>query len=185
MRRDAVVALGAFRDDYQALDLLVGMLEARDWSLRACAARQLGRGKEGRYGMPVASRAVLPLIAQLADERPEVRAHTADSLGESADARAVEPLIAATLDGDSTVRAAAAAALGKLGDTRAVDPLLDLLRDDAAQVRASAAEGLGELGDPRALPALREMQAHDQGSGKWQSNQVTADRAIQYLLARQ
>ena len=94
-------------------------------------------------------------------------------------------MIAATLDGDSTVRAAAAAALGKLGDTRAVGPLLDLLRDEDAQVRASAAGALGPLGDPRALPALREMQAHDQGSGKWQSNQATADRAIQSLLARQ
>jgi len=112
---------------------------------RALAAHALGDVGES----PDKERAIAALIAALDDDRAEVRAEAAGSLGEIGDDAAVEALSRRLGDGDATVRQNAAIALGTLGNPKGFAPLAEALREGAADVRFQAATSLPEI-DPAA-----------------------------------
>ena len=162
---DKCVALGAL-----TVEPLIAALKDAGWSVRADAAKALGK-----IGDP---RVVEPLIAALKDKDEYVR-KAADEALVKIGAPAVEPLIAALKGENKDVRQAAAAILGRLGwqpgrdeaagwywmvkgdwhncvalGSPAVKPLIAALKDESFSVRRAAAEALGKIGDPRAVEPL-------------------------------
>ena len=152
---DKCVALGAL-----TVEPLIAALKDAGWSVRADAAKALGK-----IGDP---RVVEPLIAALKDKDEYVR-KAADEALVKIGAPAVEPLIAALKGENKDVRQAAAAMLGRLGwqpgrdetagwywmvkgdwhncvalGSPAVKPLIAALKDK--DVRKAAAEALDHLG---------------------------------------
>lgn len=118
---------------------------------RAQAAHALGDVS----GADERTRAVPALVEALADERMEVRAEAALSLGELEDAAAVEPLVASIDDTVPAVRQSAVIALGRLGYPAAFDAVARALRKGPPDVRFQAATTLAELDAERAREPLR------------------------------
>lgn len=108
---------------------------------RALAAHALGDVSEPADR----DRAIPALIRALRDDRFEVRAEAAGSLGEIGDERAIEPLADRLGDGDPQVRQNAAIALGTLRHPAGFAPLVTALREGAADVRFQAATSLAEI----------------------------------------
>jgi HEAT repeat protein len=123
---------------------------------RAQAAHALGD-----LGDPVEkARAVPALVAALEDDRGEVRAEAAASLGELGDAGAVAALIKRLYDGIPAVRQAAAIALGSLRHPDGFPALVEQLENGPPDIRFQAATSLAEI-DPIAaydplVAALRD-----------------------------
>jgi len=97
-------------------------------------------------------RARAALVAALTDDRGEVRAEAATSLGSLGagpgvpdDAAVVAALVVRLDDGLPTVRQAAAIALGTLGHGDGFAPLVAALRDGPADLRFQAATSLCEI----------------------------------------
>jgi HEAT repeat protein len=90
------------------------------------------------------------LIRQLSDQNPNLRARSAESLGNMGDPRAVEPLLLLIDDPVSDVVWVALRSLGTLRDPRAFEPLIRCIDNPDRWIRQGAAWALGELGDPRA-----------------------------------
>jgi HEAT repeat protein len=99
-------------------------------------------------------RLIAALIDMLADNDAQVRATTAEALGNLGDIRALNPLLDMLRDEAALVRASVAEALGKLGDARAVNRLLDVLLDDDLQARKAIIIALGQLGDEQVIDSL-------------------------------
>ena len=139
----------AWADDPQRpADPLVGGLikqwKEGDRPTRIKALRRLGRiGHRSRSAVPV-------LISGLTDSVPEIRAATAEVLGQSGVGEANPALIAALRDPELTVRTAAAAALARTRpDTQAASSALaTAVRADPAGMRDSAVETLATIGEP-------------------------------------
>ncbi len=139
----------AWADDPQrSADPLVGGLikqwKEGDRPTRIKALRRLGRiGHRSRSAVPV-------LISGLTDSVPEIRAATAEVLGQSGVGEANPALIAALRDPELTVRTAAAAALARTRpDTQAASSALaTAVRADPAGMRDSAVETMATIGEP-------------------------------------
>lgn len=96
-----------------------------------------------------------PLVRDLTDSRPAVRARAAFALGSVQDEAAVGPLVTALQDSSAAVRRDAAFALGQVGDAEAIAPMEALFRrDDDPAVRRRVMEALGKIRHPRASLAL-------------------------------
>jgi HEAT repeat protein len=124
---------------------------------RVLAAHALGDARDDR------DRALPALIRALDDDRAEVRAEAASSLGvlcaaddpqEVGDARAVEPLAKRLTDGDAQVRQNAAIALGTLRHPDAFDAIATALSDGPNDTRYQAATSLAEIDPARAYDPL-------------------------------
>ena len=100
------------------------------------------------------ARAVEALIVALEDDRPEVRAEAASSLGDLKEASALPRLLKRLDDGNAAVRQNAAIALGTIGHADAFDALADALRDGPADLRFQAATSLAEIDQVRAYEPL-------------------------------
>ena len=108
---------------------------------RALAAHALGNLED-----PADREQAIPaLVKALRDDRFEVRAEAAGSLGEIGDDRVIEPLADRLGDGDPQVRQNAAIALGTLRNPKGFAPLVTALRDGPADVRFQAATSLPEI----------------------------------------
>jgi HEAT repeat protein len=117
---------------------------------RALAAHALGDVTD-----PVERRRALDaLVRALDDDRPDVRAEAAASLGQLEDASVLPHLIKRLGDGVAHVRQNAAIALGTLRDARGFDPLADALRDGLPDLRFQAATSLAEIDPARAFEPL-------------------------------
>jgi len=117
---------------------------------RAMAAHALGDVTD-----PDAKRRALDaLVRALDDDRPEVRAEAASSLGQLAEASTLPHLIKRLGDGAAPVRQNAAIALGTLRAADAFDPLADALRDGPPDLRFQAATSLAEVDPARAFEPL-------------------------------
>lgn len=100
--------------------------------------------------------ALEPLIARLADERPQIRRKAITALAAIKDDRSVEPLLKVFLnDEDAGVRQLSASALGEMCAKQAVELLIaGLTKDNDFDVQAVCAWSLGKIKDNRAVPAL-------------------------------
>ena len=100
------------------------------------------------------ARAVEALIVALEDDRPEVRAEAASSLGDLKEPAAVPQLLKRLDDGSPAVRQNAAIALGTIGHPDAFDALAEALRQGPADLRFQAATSLAEIDQVRAYEPL-------------------------------
>lgn len=173
VRREAVITLGemgdercvdplvrALRDgDWQVREVTVealGMVgspavdavvkQLRNWEVRKCAIRALGKMKDERV--------LEPLIAQLrSDEFSQDATEALVELGKPA----VPQLVAALKDKDENIRKQAVIALGRLQDQDAIDPLIEMLKDKDWFVRLTAAAALEKIGDERGREAIKPL----------------------------
>ena len=195
---DKCVALGAL-----TVEPLIAALKDAGWSVRADAAKALGK-----IGDP---RVVEPLIAALKDKDEYVR-KAADEALVKIGAPAVEPLIAALKGENKDVRQAAAAMLGRLGwqpgrdetagwywmvkgdwdkcvalGALAVEPLIAALKDGSFSVRKAAAYALGEIKDPRAveplIAALKDKDEYVRKAAAYALGKIKDPRAVEPLIA--
>ena len=95
-----------------------------------------------------------PLIRNLENKNPNVRAYAAEVLGKIGDKEAIEPLILALNDSEISVRYKAVNALGKIGDKEAIEPLILALNDSDCWVRWAVVNALGKIGDKKAIEPL-------------------------------
>ena len=176
----------AAEDAAQVVAPLIKLLNTDpSWAVRVKAAAALGPLLEvAREGG-----ALLPLIARLADQRPEVKAAAARALGEIGDPSAAGPLaktlvtnragataeLATALERigrpsispltpaldhpEPEVRLVAAKTIATIGSTDAVVPLGKALGDPEVKVRQAAAKALRNLADARVLEALARALA--------------------------
>ncbi len=121
---------------------------------RAAAAHALG----GVSDAVEKRRAVDALVRALDDDRPEVRAEAAASLGELREPGALPALLKRLGDGVAGVRQSAAIALGTIGHPDAFAPLVEALQSGPADLRYQAATSLAEIDPARALePVLAAL----------------------------
>jgi HEAT repeat protein len=157
---------------------------------RAMAAHALGDVED-----PVERRrAIDALVRALDDDRSEVRAEAASSLGELAEPAVLPHLVKRLGDGAAPVRQNAAIALGSLGVAEAFEPLADALRDGAPDLRFQAATSLAEVDPKRAfeplLAALGDADAQVVGAAALALGAIggelpeLAPRAKEALLAK-
>lgn len=140
----AATALGELGTT-RAIGALIGALSAKEQEVRLTCRDSL---------VTLGSEAVEPLIGGLTNKSPFTRRHSAEALGELADARAAAPLLAAMGDEHRQVRLAAMYAVGKVKDPIATEPLLAELKSADREFREAAAVSLGQIADPRAVPLL-------------------------------
>ncbi|HEX7703950.1 MAG TPA: HEAT repeat domain-containing protein [Kofleriaceae bacterium] len=116
---------------------------------RAIAAHALGGVTE-----PVERRrAVDALVRALDDDdRPEVRAEAASSLGELGEPGALPSLIKRLADGAAPVRQNAAIALGTMRAIEGFEPLAEALAQGPADLRFQAATSLAEIDPVKSFP---------------------------------
>jgi HEAT repeat protein len=100
------------------------------------------------------ARAADALMVALEDDRPEVRAEAASSLGDLKESAALPKLIKRLDDGSPAVRQNAAIALGTIGNADAFDALAEALRQGPADLRFQAATSLAEIDQVRAYEPL-------------------------------
>lgn len=128
------------------VDQLVIDLSSQEWSIRAAAARALGK---------LGERAPLePLVASLDDKNDVVRAAAAQALGPLSERAPIEPLIHALHDSSWRVRAAAALALSRMGDRVPIDELAALVDDEDESVCIAALQALREMGERAPVETL-------------------------------
>jgi HEAT repeat protein len=136
------------------------------------------------------TRALESLLSCLRDEDANVRAWSADALGQAGDPHALRPLVSALTDKDRQVRIDAAVALGELGDAEAGDALVARLSDPTEDsfVRRSAARALGHLirGEllPPLLVALDDPDLEVRCQAIWALAESGGPAAAETLLAR-
>lgn len=180
----AMTTLAELRDHNALVPLIETLLNEKDWTARAAAARALGYFTDPR--------AIDALLAARKDTDRNVRIAVAEGLGRTNDPRAiaallnavnlaherdialiglgqstapeaVKKLLAFAKSSDSTLRHIALQGLGNSGSPSAVPALIAALKDPQeryfdlhkiAPLRAEAAAGLAKLKDRRAIPAL-------------------------------
>ena len=134
--------------------ILIKELRDSHKNVRAQAARDLGKIKDGR--------AVQPLIIALKDKDSYVRGQIVTALGEIKDARAVDSLITILKDEDYLyVRQETVKALGKIKDGRAVQTLINALNDEYPDVREEAVKALIEIGPPGIEPLNQAIKENN------------------------
>ncbi|HSE96849.1 MAG TPA: HEAT repeat domain-containing protein, partial [Blastocatellia bacterium] len=197
IRWQAANALARIREGIApAVPSLLGLLEERNWLVRAHAARALGVAKD--------KRGIEPLVRLLGDAEERVIANAITALGAIADPRAVDPLIAigqVKLNGyrsfdrqrggvppEQNLMLLAATSLGNIKDARAL-PLLKAIRfaDGKIGTSAEAEIAVAKLGEAAFFDISesvnlpnedwRAMAAYSQGLG-----QLATERAKAMLL---
>jgi HEAT repeat protein len=135
-------------------------LDSQSPKIRAMAAHALGDvvDPEAR------AQAAAALIRVLRDDRHEVRAEAAMSLGALDTEAAVEPLAERMNDAVPVVRQSAAIALGRLGFASAFEPMARALAMGPPDLRFQAATSLAEIDPDRASEPL--MQALSDADGE-------------------
>jgi aminopeptidase N len=154
-RADAVVALGALKDDSAAIAALSEAAQHDPfWGIRVEAIRALDR-----IGGADAEK---PVLAETQDGRPWVREAAVRALAGFKDSSLPERLTAiAANDSAYRVRGAALVALGETKAPDAFDILAAAVKSDSPDdvLRRDALAGLGTLGDNRAAPILLDWYA--------------------------
>lgn len=166
----------------EAAPALLAALDDRNRTVRAAAARSLGRLKvvdcakplvealvTGRIPSGVAGEALVELGPAAVPELRAIAEHPGHRLRATAIAllglvggSADSPLVVRCLgDPSAEVRAAAADALARIGGPPAEPALRSALDDRIPLVRTDAAVALGEIGSREALPRLLEMARTD------------------------
>lgn len=132
----------------------------------------------GKIGDPAATPAAVPFLN---DQRYDVRAMAAETIGKTAGSGAERALRNAVGDTVEVVRKSAVVALGRLGRTSSADVLLTLLHDSWYGVRYAAAAALANIdsggmaigalrdhaGRERALLLNALVDAHVPNAGRW------------------
>ncbi len=113
---------------------------------------------------------VLPLMALLQSDKPQVRHDAAHALGKIGDNRAVPALMAAVCDTDRVVVFKAMFALGQIGDASAIPALLPFLGNEPKEIREMLTQVLEQFSDA-AVPALTQALVHD----RWQVREHAAE----------
>lgn len=139
-----------FKPTKTNFDALLRDLASADGRVRAAAADQLGDVKDDDER----ARAAAALGAALGDERWEVRAQVALSLGDVGGPAEVDALLARLRDDRSEVRQSAVIALGRMKAAAAFDALVEALKDGPADVRFQAASSIAEIDPKRAYDPL-------------------------------
>ncbi|WP_428261720.1 M1 family aminopeptidase [Haliangium sp.] len=191
VRRAVVQALGEFRGDERAADVLLGLVDSGDPSyfVEAEACLALGKTRSARAG------AALRRAAERDSYRDIIRQRAYLGLAAARDDGAAELLRTACAYGRPVGgRRAALAALAQLSrgrrdrDARDARELAEhLLRDRDYRVQRAAIDALGELGDPAAISALETLveRAID-GRLRRRAREVTRDlRGGQQEVERQ
>lgn len=132
------------------------------------------------------ARAVEALIVALEDDRGEVRAEAASSLGELREPAAIPALVKRLDDGIPAVRQSAAIALGTLRHADGFAPLADALREGPADLRFQAATSLAEIDAPRAydplVAALADRDPQVVGAAALSLGAIGDKRAVPQLV---
>lgn len=181
-RAAAAYALGDMGSPWASGDLLAALRDD-DATVRAAAARSLGRLAVAEAVVPiltaqaaglvprlVAGQALLAIgpaaVPSLLELVGSVDAHeraaACELVGLIGGAIDEGPLVSALSDAAADVRVNAARALGRLGAEDAAARLRELLDDRIPAVRAAAAEALGEIGDDLAVGALLRNAREDE-----------------------
>jgi aminopeptidase N len=178
VRRAVASALGEYRGDQQAAEVLARWVEEGDPSyfVEAAAALSLGRTRSPRASE------VLPRLLQRSSFQDVIRSRTLEGLGATGD-EAVLPTVREqyrpTLPFQT--RRAALAAATRLSDgtphARAARELSENALDDRDfRVRIEAAQSLATLADPRAVPALeRALAAELDGRARRRMREAITD----------
>lgn len=125
---------------------------------RAFAAHALGDVSEPAEKR----RAVDALTIALEDDRPEVRAEAASSLGALGELGSVPALVKRLGDGAAPVRQNAAIALGTMRAVEGFEPLIEALANGPADLRFQAATSLAEIDPVKSFPhVLRALDDKD------------------------
>ncbi|HEY3418115.1 MAG TPA: HEAT repeat domain-containing protein, partial [Armatimonadota bacterium] len=144
VRVRAIETLAEMRNTDGIAPLALAVVQDKDGTVRAAAARALGAFQDGR--------AVDALTAAWQDADRNVRLAAAQGLGRTNDPRALALLLNAT-----SVTADCDLALYGLGQSTApaaVDKLLAFTKHSNSWLRQVALQGLGNSGSPCAVPAL-------------------------------
>ncbi len=141
-RQEAAKALARIGDQ-RAIGPLINSFRVESGDTEDITAWQDAAMALARFGEP----ALGPLVAALLDHNGNVRACSANALGQLGDPRAVVPLIVMLADSDRWVRIAAIEALGKLRDPGAIEAVAARLTEPTEDdgVRMTAASTLGHL----------------------------------------
>jgi HEAT repeat protein len=141
-RQEAAKALARIGDQ-RAIGPLIDAFRVESGDTEDITAWQDAAEALAQFGAP----ALGPLVAALLDDNGNVRAWSADALGQLGDPQAVAPLIAVLSDTALQVRIDATVALGKIGDPAATDAVVARLVDpgEDEHVRTCAARALGHL----------------------------------------
>jgi quinoprotein glucose dehydrogenase len=116
----------------------------------------------GQIGRKADRTALEPIVAWLSDSDAEVRAQSAQVLGDARPRSAGDKLMGLLKDPEPRVRAFAAQAVGHLHETRAVTGLLDMLRDNAdkdGHLRHAGVMGLVGAANVKSLVAASTDQS--------------------------
>jgi HEAT repeat protein len=157
VQRQAVLALEKVNDP-RAFERLLVLLQTGTVSVRAAAARSLGRCRGGRDRADANARAVAALEQALGDPSLAVVAEAAESLG-SMKTPAAAPILTGLLRHPSDpVRQAAARALEQAATPVVLSDLTVGLDDAVAGVRFSLVGALGRIGAAASDPQRAEIR---------------------------
>lgn len=127
-----------------------------------------------------------PLLQQLSDSNPDVRAKAAVAFGQLRSDRVLEPLLKSLKDKVAEVRSRAAWALGLIGGEKAVDSLLLLLRDEDEKVRSNAVYALGRVGGERVVGSLLGLIKNKEGrvgyAAAWALRNLAIPSSVEPLI---
>lgn len=139
----------------------LGAAEAVPALVTALVERRVPDAAAAQALLALGSAAVPELLALLASEDPDVRAHAVELVGLLGDASHAEALIRSLHDTSAEVRGRAALALGRLGASAAAVGLRAALDDRVPAVRGDAAFALGRLRDSEAVTQLVRLARED------------------------
>lgn len=154
-RWSAIWTLDAIDGGKKERNVIIGVLNDKDATVQAQAARELGTRR--------AREAVEPLIAMLQSTNEALRFRAATALGRIGDRRAVMPLRVALAQTDLFARYAAFKALNRIGlaDPKAWPEIVDGLDSVNPRIREGAFFAVRETYDPALITALTAFLAKD------------------------
>lgn len=134
----------------ESVDVLIQQLASPEPSIRALAARVIGKFGEARAIKPL-----MDILAKGDDEPDDVLAEVSLALGKLNASAASEALIAQLDHPSSKVRGYSISALGELKSVPAVSPLVERVLDAEQDNRAMMIQALANIGDPRAIEPFK------------------------------
>jgi HEAT repeat protein len=164
VRRAAVNALGAIKDDPDVVPPLIDALKDSYWFVRSEAASALGQEHDGR--------AVKPLLDTTGDSDKTVQEASALALlaitKDPAAHVTADDFVSRLTDANPKVVLVSAICLALLKDKRSIPVLEGLIATDDPVARLDAVKGLGETGDPSVIPMLRvTLKSDDMNMRGW------------------
>ncbi len=164
VRRAAVNALAAIKDDPDVVPPLIAALKDAYWFTRSEAASALGQEHDAR--------AVKPLLDAAGDSDKTVQEAAGLALVSIVKDAAAHPsaddFASHLTDPNPKVVLVSAVCLALLKDKRAIPVLENLISSDDPVARLDAVKGLGESGDPSVIPMLRvTLKSDDMNMRGW------------------